>query len=458
MDPDKGILNSAGSVSIGAGATLEIVYGDVTTTDIWTPVVVLTGQTVTGEFDTLVGEEDYLFVDPQAGYLPDAVTVSAVRNDRGFDALARTANQKATAGALDTLAKGNTLYDSFATLDASDADFIPAYVDQLSGEIQASVQGATLTAAGRVGDIVRSRAAVRLNLGSGSQRLDVPDEKKLTALAPGWDVWTQGYGTFGRVKGDGNAASFKTRNGGVLAGVEGSTAGGLVAGILAGHELASIAVEGDRSKADVESFIVGTYFGRAFGPFEVIAGNVLASNQIETTREVAFSDYSDKLTADYRSSTLQLFGEAGFAVETGVARFEPFTGLALAYLDTDAFKENGGDAALKVRASSQALGTSTVGLRVHRHFASLWQGASLDVHGSVAWRHSFGEVTPVVTSSFAGSDPFNISGVPIDEHTLLVQGASFDLTRQLSVTTIYAGEFSNNAAVNSLRAGVSLKF
>ncbi|MEP0670658.1 MAG: autotransporter domain-containing protein, partial [Sulfitobacter pontiacus] len=459
VDPDKGTLESTGTVNIGADATMEVVYGDVSAIDIWTPIVVLSGETVTGEFGTLAGEEDYLFVDLQADYHPDAVTVVAVRNDTGFDEMARTANQRATAGALDTLAQGNSLYDSFATLDGSDTDYIPAYLDQLSGEIHASIQSATLTAAGRVGDIVRTRAAVRLNSENSPQRLDSPENRKLTALAPGWDVWTQSYGTFGRAEGDGNAASFETRNGGVLAGVEGSTAGGLLGGILAGYEQASIAVDGDRSNADVESFIVGTYFGGAFGPLEVIAGTVLASNEIQTTREVAFSGYSDKLTTDYRSSTLQLFGEAGFAVETSLASFEPFAGLAFVYLDTDTFEENGGDAALKVRASSRALGTSTVGLRVHRHFAGPWLGVGLDLHGSVAWRHSFGDVIPSVTSSFAGSDPFNIGGVPLDEHTLLAQmGASFDLTRRFSITTTYAGEFSDNAAVNSLRAGVSLNF
>ncbi|EAV40672.1 possible serine protease/outer membrane autotransporter [Stappia aggregata IAM 12614] len=390
----------------------------------------------------------------------DCGSGTAQRDSTGFASLSRTANRRATAGVRESLARRNTFHNSFAAPRAFEAGNVFAYLDQLPGEVHASVQGVILRDAGHVRDIISQHAAGLSEAPDGRQRSGASGNRKPMTLAPGWRVWTRGYGSLVRVDGDGNGASLETRGGGVLTGTEAYTPGGVLAGILAGYELAGVAIDEHRSDTDIESFLVGTYISRTFGPVQVMAGSVLAKNEIGTTREVAFNGFSDTLTADYRSSTFQLFGEAGYAVESGFVQLTPYAGLALAYLDTDAFGEQGGDAALDVAASSQALGVSTLGLRARRYIAGPWLGeAGLTLDGTVAWRHSFGDVTPGVTSSFAGGDPFDIQGAPLDENTLLLHaGAIFDLSGRLAVSATYHGEFGAATSGNAFQAGLNLKF
>lgn len=463
VKPSIGFLQSTGAVAISDGATLNLVHDDISTTNIWKPIVVLSGESVTGAFDTLKSREDFLFVDLALGYEPDAVIVTAQRNGTGFADLGRSKNQRSTAGAMETLPQGNALYDSFATLRISEAGNIPAILDQLSGEAHATVQGLTLNNSGYVRNTISQRIYDLFGNLEGSVEALVSTHgqaAKPTEFMPGWDFWSQGYGSLAHVDGDSNAGSFETRRGGALAGVDGYLPGSVLAGILAGYEFNATTMDQRQSEAEIESFVIGTYFSRAFGSMQLLAGSVLASNQIGTTREVAFNGFTDSLTADYKSSTFQVFGEAGYAMETVYAQFVPFAGLAFAYLDTDGFEEKGGDAALKVAASSQTLGVSTLGLYTRREFAEPWQGVKgITLDGTVAWRHSFGDILPMVTSSFVGTDTFDIAGTAIVENTLLIQaGATLELNGRLATSVSYNGEFGTGVSQNAVRAGLNLSF
>ena len=49
------------------------------------------------------------------------------------------------------------------------------------------------------------------------------------------------------------------------------------------------------------------------------------------------------------------------------------------------------------------------------------QGVGLTLRGGLAWRRAFGDVTPIATLVFAGSNPFSVAGVLIVKNAALVE-------------------------------------
>jgi uncharacterized protein with beta-barrel porin domain len=47
--------------------------------------------------------------------------------------------------------------------------------------------------------------------------------------------------------------------------------------------------------------------------------------------------------------------------------------------------------------------------------------AAASARGMAGWRHAFGDVTPSSTVSFAGSDTFTVTGVPIAKDAGVVE-------------------------------------
>ncbi|MFX8573833.1 autotransporter domain-containing protein, partial [Acinetobacter baumannii] len=84
---------------------------------------------------------------------------------------------------------------------------------------------------------------------------------------------------------------------------------------------------------------------------------------ITATRSVILPGLSDTLTGHYNAGTAQVFGELGYGINAGAARFEPFANLAYVSLHTDAFTEKGGAAALTSAATATDTTFSTLGLR-----------------------------------------------------------------------------------------------
>lgn len=77
----------------------------------------------------------------------------------------------------------------------------------------------------------------------------------------------------------------------------------------------------------------------------------------------------------------------------------------------------------------------------------------------LGWRHAFGDVTPLASLAFAGSDAFTIAGTPIAEDALVVE-AGFDVgvSERASLGVSYSGQIASNAGDHGFRADLTVKF
>jgi fibronectin-binding autotransporter adhesin len=256
-----------------------------------------------------------------------------------FGTVAQTRNQVATTGALDTLPQaGGTLalYNSLLMLDAQAAR---AAFDSLSGEVHASARTALIEDSrflrGAVNDRLRAAfggvgAAPMVTMSYGFSADPAPS---LTGPMPAlsterFAVWGQGYGAWGRTGGDGNAAKLTRRTGGFLIGADASVFDMLRIGVIAGYDRGRFDVKGRFSSGESDSYHLGLYGGGQWGALGLRAGASYTWHDIETSRVVTFTGFSDRLKGDYDAGTAQVFGEVGYRADLGRLALEPFAGLA----------------------------------------------------------------------------------------------------------------------------------
>ena len=176
------------------------------------------------------------------------------------------------------------------------------------------------------------------------------------------------------------------------------------------------------------------------------------------SRSVAFPGFSDYLTSAYDAGSFQVFGELGYKLSYGKAQFEPYAGLAYLRLKTHDFDEKGLTAAA-LSASSDTMDTSfsTLGLRASTDF--FLGTVATTVRADIAWRHAYGDITPVSTASFVGSNAFTVSGLPIAKDAALIEaGLDFKLTDATTLGLSYNGQFASGAMQNGLNAKFSVGF
>lgn len=373
-----------------------------------------------------------------------------------FPQAAQTLNQQEAASALDSLdqtagSASLALYN--AILFSNEANARLAF-DQLSGEAHASLKTGVIEESRHV----RNAAFSRITSASGN----APSEAASAASAPvgatGLDMWLAGYGSWGSTDGDGNAASLDRRSRGLLIGADAPVGEALRLGFLAGYGHSSFDVDASTSSADVDSYHLGVYGGTEFGPVGLKLGAAYSWNSVETSRSVGFPGFADRLSADYDSRTAQVFGEASYRVDLAPStRLDPFASLAHVHLDTDAFSEEGGAAALGGQDGTTRTTFSTLGLRGSTGFDV--GGVALTGSGMVGWRHAFGDDTPESRLAFGDGGAFTVGGVPVAGDAAVLElgvGARFNPTAGLSLH--YTGQFGDGTSDNGIAARLNVKF
>ncbi|WP_274425236.1 autotransporter domain-containing protein [Chelativorans sp. YIM 93263] len=403
----------------------------------------------------------YAFLTPELSYGASTVDLALTRNDISFGDKARSGNQRSVAVAAESLGAGNDIYNAVAALPDNDAEIQGAF-DQLSGEIHASAKTALIEDSRFVRDAVsdRIRAAFGDMPETGTPVLAYgPDGPRPPAAVTsnGPVAWGRAYGGWGKTDGDGNAAKLDRSTGGFLAGIDGAVTPNLRLGLLAGYGHSSFDVDDRASSGSSDNYHLGLYGGGRWDAVRLSGGLAYTWHDIETDRKVAFGGFSDRLSAHYDSGTFQAFGEAGYRIETEAASFEPFVGLAHVSLHTDGFAEDGGTAALS--ADSQTTSTTFTTLGVHASTDFDVGGMRATAHGTLGWRHAFGDTTPLSTHAFAGGDTFTVAGVPIAEDAAIIEaGLDFDITDNATLGVAYSGQIATDAQQHGFNAKLSVKF
>lgn len=398
------------------------------------PYTILTAEGFEGtEFDDVEFDSDYAFIDAFLGYDANNVYLTIERNDVAYSSLAVSANEQAVAGILDDLAITSPLGQAFAlssTADAADA------FGQLSGELHASVRTGLMEDSRHI----RSGMSDRIGRSAGTE---------------GLAFWAAGFGTWAKHDGDGNAATLNRDTRGVMIGVDTGLGSQGRVGILGGYSTSDM--DGSRGGAEVESKHAGIYAGMRVGAFGLRAGAAYSWHKIDTTRTVAFGGLTNGLTTSYDAETAQVFGDISFPIPFSGGLVEPFANVAYVHLNTDDFVEEGGIAALSAGREKSNITFSTVGVRLAT--VDLLGQPGLSGRASAGWRHAFNDRLPTVDYSFADSDTFAISGVPISKDAAVLDiGLDAALSQSAMISVSYSGQIGDRGVDNGVKASFSLRF
>jgi fibronectin-binding autotransporter adhesin len=450
VDPNSNasdLIAITGTATLQSGAGLNVskyvpgdyqvgtVYKVLSATNGLTGTYILSGQT-TGVSAFLGLKDSY---DANNAYL-------TVVQTQDLTTAATTPNQQEVAQAVDAAPPADPV--PAAVLNLPDAPSARAAFDQLSGQVQASVQGALLAnglyvrevAIDRLRDVICAPDASRA---TDSRQIEC-DGKRLS-------FWGQGFGGWGGIAGNANATGLNHSAAGFLVGVD-VPVEDVRLGVFGGYSHGDFHLVSGGAAGDSNDYHLGVYGGTLLDGIAVRAGASYSWNGITTDRAVQIGDFTDALHGVYNAGTIQAFGELGYGLATGWGSLEPFANLSYVSLHTGGFTEAGGPAALTVRASTVDDVISTLGVRPSTTISL--GGLDGVLRGMMGWRHTFGRVEPVSTVSFAGGNPFSVGGAPIARDAAAVE-AGLDVTVEEGVTLglTYDGQFSGRRSTDQMARG-----
>ncbi|MET3353696.1 UNVERIFIED_ORG: outer membrane autotransporter protein [Xanthobacter viscosus] len=453
---DKTVVD--GAATIATGAVLDVDRSGSGPYLVGTRYTVLTAAGGISGLFALTGDT-YLTPFYDLGLVSDGTTMALeVEKTTQFADAALTFNQRNTAAALDRLPADGAL--SFAV--GNQASFAAARVafDLLSGELYASAKTVFIEDSRFVRNAMNDRLRAATDAVATASAPALAYVKGVpTKVAPNHDglvFWATGFGSWGSIDTDGNAASLDSSTGGLLVGAD-APVGDWRVGVLAGYSGTSFSVDDRASSGSSDNYHVGLYGGSAWGALSLRTGAAYTWQDVSSTRTVAFPGLFDQLSGDYTAGTAQVFGELGWRINAAGVAFEPFANLAYVNLDTQGFTETGGIAALTVDGESTGVTFTTLGLRASAAF-DLGSMAAV-ARGTLGWRHAFGDTTPTSVNAFAVFDAYTVAGVPIAEDAAVVEaGLDIKLSPQATLGLVYAGQFGSGATDNGGKATLSYKF
>ncbi|HTK00439.1 MAG TPA: autotransporter domain-containing protein [Bordetella sp.] len=386
-----------------------------------------------------------------------------VKQTRSIGAVATTPNQAATASGLDSLGAGAAAAVPVVNQQTDEA--ARTALNQLSGEIHASVQSAMLESSHFARDVVSDR----LTDTSTCPADGLADPRNVAGgqtagatgcgRAPGRPTgWARFYGNWGHTDGDGNASRLDSSVGGFFVGADMALSDTWRAGVLTGYSHGSYRVSGGNASADSDDYHLGVYGGAQWGALGLRTGATYTWHDISADRQLGVGGFSDHLSSNYNAGTSQVFGELGYKVDLGRrANIEPFLNLAYVNQHAEGFNESGGADALHVGSQDMDTGFSTLGLRGTTHFT--FNGTDFLLKGMVGWRYAVGDVRPVATESFQGGASFDISGVPIARNQAVVDlGVGVHITRNATISLSYNGQFSSRVNNQGVLGALNIAF
>ncbi len=435
------------------------------------------GQGITGRFDAVT--PGYTFIGASLDYDPSSIGLTLGRNATTFASIGATRNQAATGEAIERLGFGSPLYET--VLVNTDAGAARSAFAALSGEVHASA----VTAQFETAFFIREAILDRLRRGDPGDAPVVPGlsapslPAAYSADLPGrvappvqvpaqlveprpYAVWGQGFGAFGRTRGDGNAASLSRQISGFVLGADtrldlGGLPGGWRLGVAGGYTNTSLDVTGRAASGVIESGFGGLYAGMTLGPVALRFGGVAGGSSLSLRRSILAPGFAQGLSARYGGLTAQVFGEVGYRVAFGAALIEPFVGAAAIRIGQDAFAERGGAAALSGLGRDNDLAATTVGVR-----GSTRLSAELPVTltGLVGWRRAFGDVVPKALLAFgAGQTGFLVAGVPINRDAVVAQaGIDWVVSPAATLGVSYTGQAGERAQDHAVKGNFTYRF
>jgi len=454
------LVNATGTATINGGTvSVQAASGDYGSSTTYTILTATGGRT--GTFDGVTS--NFAFLDPSLAYDANNVFLTLERNTRAFASLAQTANQLAVANALNASPTSSQLYQAVLTQSAAGAR---KAFDALSGEVHGSLGAALLGQSHHLRDAVNGRllqaAYGGAGLGGGGPQngaLEASSTYGSGGMLDTLTVWAEGFGAWGDMDGNGNAASLDRDIAGIIAGLDAEVAPGWRAGIAGGYSHSDLDEDARLSSASVDAYHILAYGSGEIGSFALRGGAGWTFQNIDTTRSVVFPGFSELETASYDGDRGQVFGEVAYrmALGGGLAA-EPFAGLAYVHQETGGFTESGPVAGLTSPGYDESVGYSTLGLRAAATM-NFW-GAAVTPRVSAAWLHAFGDVDSRIRTAFASTGAaFNVAGTPLAQDSALLEaGLDVSVGAGATLGVSYTGQFGDGLSENGVKGRFSYAF
>ncbi len=476
-------LVSSGRVTVN-GATLYLAPLAGWTPGLGSYSVISAAGGVTGAFTVVAPDfasltAAYPFLAAVTTADAQGLNVSVIRSGIAYAAAAQTPNQSRVAQALDV--SGGPLEAQVVSLNAGQ---MPTALNALSGEVHASAQSVLMEQSGLIRTALNDRlrgAAHGIAAPAGTvvsvvetpagtlayaapaatqtaAQTAIPVKAPAAAVpSESFALWTTGFGQWGSFDGTANAAGVDDSTGGFLIGADRLFGEGWRLGIAGGYSYTDFSMSGRASSGSSDNWHAALYAGGSVGPLALRSGLAYTWQDISTSRTASFPGYADSLTADYSAGTFQAFGELAYQTQTAGVGIEPFVNLAYVNLDTDGYSEQGGAAALRSSGASMDTTFTTLGLRLARQVELGTALATL--RGTAGWRHAFGDITPAISQSFAGTGSFTVTGAPIAEDAAVLEaGLDMAIANATVLGVAYQGQFGDGVSQNGFTATLKVSF
>jgi fibronectin-binding autotransporter adhesin len=459
----------AGAASLGGSVVQVGENGNYAASTTYT--ILSANNGVQGRFDTV--SSNLAFLTPSLSYDSNrvdlVVNLKDVPSDGGgtrpieFADAAVTGNQRSVAGALQSLPTDSVLYQHILNLPNGAP---PAAFNALSGEAHASTLSVLQNVSSSFTHVPMTRLQANLNAGqlpgAPTAQLGMGDAASLPQSAA-QPLWTQVFGKWTTLAGDGNSAKTTQSDAGVTIGGDVAVGGGWRLGGAVGYANSDSRTRERASSADTDSYSIAVYGGKAFdagaGKINVSLGAAYSWHDVDTQRSTAAAGLDQTLKASYGASTGQFFTELGYATPVNEhLTLEPFIAANYSDLRTRGFSESGGDAALRGQSSRNDITTTTLGLHALTTFDSA--GARGYARGTLGWRHAFGDLNPASVLAFAqGGDSFTATGTPVARDAVVVEvGVGIDVSKRTTVGVSYGGQFGDGNRQNIGTLDVRYRF
>ncbi len=353
-----------------------------------------------------------------------------------FTNYATTPNQIAVATVLNVSAASSATANALGQVVGSNPGAVPGALAQLAGEIHAGIRSAAIEGDRLLHDIVLSH---------------------LRIATDGPTVWGSGFGDYGSIRGDADAAGLHHDTAGFIAGIDMPLGDGVRAGVAGAYTGQNVDIAARASRASGSSGHLIGYADWSDGRYAVRLGGDYGWGTDSITRRITALAQTN---GDHQNEQVwQLYGDAGYTIAIDPAMVEPYIDIAHVSATSGRFLETGSDSALSGDAESDGETYSTIGLRAALNGVSL-DGLTVTPRVDLGWQHAFETVLPSQRLAFVSTGQgFNVLGAPLaDDVAALQVGLDVTLAPDAFLSLGYDGTFSSRVQDNAIRGTLSWKF
>ena len=272
----------------------------------------------------------------------------------------------------------------------------------------------------------------------------------------GITAWAAGFGGYGSLTSDGNAASLHHDSAGVVAGADMNLGDGFRLGLAGAYTGNNANTAGKTSSANGNSGHVIAYAGWSDGLIDLKGGGDFGWGTANVTRTITALAQTNTNRQD--QETRQVFAEAGYRAFNGPVSLEPYVGIAAISARTGAFTEAGGTSALSGGDTTETQTYSTLGLRAA--MAPMEDLAGLAPHIDLGWQHGFNTLRPNQRLGLQTlGQLFAVQGVSLARDAAAARfGFDFAIAPDAKISIDYDGSFAGRVQNNAVRGGLEWKF